>query len=528
MQTETQLQYMNTEYWSGSTGGNARVAPSISLVDSPVGKAIRASIESPGDYQGLNLHLPEKIDLRKAGAVSFDIEQTAYKGNGQAAVMLIFPTGSGLIATPEFNASGWKHVHIPMDVRTLKSLGSQSSPALGEIKEIRFSLFSALKSPGQHLSIANLEFHPPVIEEGPVTVAGYRYNAAPTSGDNSCTWLTDGKVDRERQVFFREYSDEPDITFDLGALYLIRKFELEAVAIPSQNISEILLYTSFDGKDWKMAKHIPNLDAGTEEKQYSIAADQLNLLARYIRVHAGRNRTDFPLRFAEITFSGKLPTDAEMAMAAAQQYDLGPELPTPNEANYWKFSGTDGAVWIHRQNGILVRYEKQERLLAERLFSRYELSDGKNPVKADAYSDQVLSGKLESPGVFLVTTTNPALPGGAIPKSGSLRDRVNNTPPFFFCKYSTCFFLLSCYGMLKRIYKRSYGNGDGTTTRVSKGTGEAVWSGARVDCPYNTQVRARTMRMRERQAASVLLSVEVFSRFEKQDPVCEAVRGKGV
>jgi hypothetical protein len=117
---------------------------------------------------------------------------------------------------------------------------------------------------------------------------------------------------------------------------------------------------------------------------------------------------------------------------------------------------------------------------------------------------------------------------GAIPKSGSLRDRVNNTPPLFFCKYSTCFFLLSCYGMLKRIYTRSYGNGDGTTTRVSKGTGEAVWSGARVDCPYNTQVRARTMRMRERQAASVLLSVEVFSRFEKQDPVCEAVRGKGV
>jgi len=411
MQTETQLKYMKTEYWSGATGGNARVAPSISLVDSAVGKAIRASVESPGDYQGLNLHLPEKIDLRKTGAISFDIEQTAYKGNGQAAVMLIFPTGSGLLATPEFNASGWRHVHIPMDVRTLKSLGSQSSPALGEIKEIRFSLFSALKTPGQHLSIANLKFHPPVIEEGPVTVAGYRYNATPTRGDNSCTWLTDGKVDRERQVFFREYSDEPDITFDLGALYLIRKFELEAIAIPNQNISEILLYTSFDGKDWKMAQHIPNLDAGTEEKQYSIAADQLNLLARYIRVHAGRNRTDFPLRFAEITFSGKLPTDAEMAMATAQQYDLGPELPAPDEANYWKFSCPDGTVWIHRQNGILVRYENQGRLLAERLFSRYELSDGKNPVKADAYSDHVLSGKLESPGVFLVTTSNPALPG---------------------------------------------------------------------------------------------------------------------
>ncbi|NMA19657.1 MAG: hypothetical protein GX927_03670, partial [Lentisphaerae bacterium] len=65
MQTETQLQYMKTEYWSGATGGNARIAPSISLVDSPVGKAIRASVESPGDYQGLNLHLPENIDLRK-------------------------------------------------------------------------------------------------------------------------------------------------------------------------------------------------------------------------------------------------------------------------------------------------------------------------------------------------------------------------------------------------------------------------------------------------------------------------------
>lgn len=410
-QTEAQLQYMKTEYWSGSSGGNARVAPSISLVDSPVGKAIRASVEAQGDYQGLILHLPEKIDLRKTGTITFDIEQNAYKANGQAAVMLIFPTGSGLIATPNFNASGWRHVRIPMDVRTLKSLGSQSSPALGEITEIRFSLFSALKSPGQHLSIANLEFHPPVIEEGSVTVAGYRYNATPTHGDNSCTWLTDGKVDPERQVFFREYSDEPDITFDLGALYLIRKFELAAIAIPSQNISEILLYTSFDGQDWKLAKHIPNIDAGTEEKNYSITADQINLLARYIRVHAGRNRTDFPLRFAEITFSGKLPTDAEMALAAAQQYDLGPELPHPTEADYWKFSSPDGTVWIHRQHGILVRYEKQGRRLAERMFSRYELSDGKSPVKADSYGDQVFSGKLDSPGVFLVTTANPALPG---------------------------------------------------------------------------------------------------------------------
>ena len=42
------------------------------------------------------------------------------------------------------------------------------------------------------------------------------------------------------------------------------------------------------------------------------------------------------------------------------------------------------------------------------------------------------------------------------------------------------------------------------------------------------RMRARAMRMRERQAASVLLPVAVFSWFEKQDPVCEAVRGKSV
>ncbi|MDQ0290849.1 hypothetical protein J3R75_002956 [Oligosphaera ethanolica] len=117
---------------------------------------------------------------------------------------------------------------------------------------------------------------------------------------------------------------------------------------------------------------------------------------------------------------------------------------------------------------------------------------------------------------------------GAIPKSGSLRDGVNTTPPHFFCKYSTCFFLLSLYGMLNRIYTRSCDDGDGKATRFGKGTGEAVWSGARIDCPYDAQVRARTMRMRERQAASVLLPVAVFSWFEKQDPVCEAVRGKSV
>ncbi|MFA6930634.1 MAG: discoidin domain-containing protein, partial [Lentisphaeria bacterium] len=410
-QSEAQLQYMKAELWSGETGGNAKVAPKISLVDSPVGKAIRVSVETPGEYQGMSLQLPEKVDLRKVGSITFDIEQNAYKKNGQAAVMLMFPNGSGLIATPEFNASGWRHVTIPIDVRTLRSLGSQSSPALGEISEIKFSVYAALKSPGQHLSIANLEFHPPVLGEGLLTVVSYRYNARPTAGDHSCTWLTDNKVERDRQAFFREYSDEPDITFDLGALYLIRKFKLSAIAIPSQNASEALLYTSYDGQQWKLAKHIPNRDAGTEEKSYDISEEEMNLLARYVRVHLGRNRTDFPVRIGEISFEGKLPTEEEMVVVASQQYDLGPNMPEVNEKDYWKFADPEGAIWIDRKNGILVHYERNDHLLAERIFSKYELTDGKTSLKADAYDDQVISGEMDGQGAFAVTTENPAIPG---------------------------------------------------------------------------------------------------------------------
>ncbi len=402
--------YMEAALWHGTANPGMRV-PQIGEVDTPEGKGIRATAVESGEWQGMRVDFLEPVDLSKIGRITFDFEQNAYDTAGQMAFMFRSTSGGGFLANPEFNPTGWRHVTIPVDARTLQGLG-QNSAALGPVDQITITLYQNFKTAGTHLTVANLVFHEKIEGDQPLPVASYIYNAPQTRGDDDRSWLTDGEISKEKQVFFREYSDEPDITFDLGAVCRIRKFTLSAVAVPSQNAAAVELSTSYDGKKWRLAKHIPNQDGGTEETSYAITADNIAIYGRYVKVHVLRNRTDFPVRIAEIAFEGRQPTQEELADAAAEQYDLGPEMPEISAQNYWQLNGPGGeSLLICKANGIAVAYEKDGRRLAERIFMRYELSDGRNPVITNSYRDIVGDIRQDAQGGFEVVTRNPELPG---------------------------------------------------------------------------------------------------------------------
>ena len=81
--------------------------------------------------------------------------------------------------------------------------------------EMRLYPYDAMNQAGMFFEIANFRFVPKSERVGPapIKVMSYTHLTQPTSGDVRCTVLTDG--DREQNVFYRQFSEEPDVVFDL-------------------------------------------------------------------------------------------------------------------------------------------------------------------------------------------------------------------------------------------------------------------------------------------------------------------------
>ena len=410
---EIDATYIKAEYWRGMAG-QAKVAPEITVADTPYGPTVFAKALARGAYQGFRIDFPEPVDLENVGAIDFDFFQTARPNqNGDGSIIIIYEDSSnGLMGNFHFSAEAWNHVTVPIDLRTLQSAAKQSTPVLGKVHSIQITLYSAMNSPGDTLGIANLKFLPKNSGAGPIKVVSYNYLARATSGDSSGKVLTDGEVVKADQAFYRAYADEPEIVFDLGAIYLVDSIALAAVAVPSQNISDCTVFTSNDGENFRTAAYIANKDASAAEKVYAVEGKGLNVAGRYVKLRIGRSRTDFPVNLAEVSFTGKIPTDAELAAVAASNYTVGPDMPEVTPENYVTLKGPDGlSVAVSRQNGVALQLRDGKEVLAERIFNSYELVGEKavRIAKADSYTDKVVSLGERDGGVEVVTV-NPALP----------------------------------------------------------------------------------------------------------------------
>ena len=259
--------YANLQYWNAQAG-QAPHMPVIKNANIPdVGVAVVATAIAKGPYQGMDIILPEPVDLSNVGAITFDFGQNVVRNRaGAGSIILRYDNRNGLMGVFQFDKKEWSKVRVPIDLRTLKSLAKQSQPVAGKVTKINFSMFAAFDSPGEFIGVANLTFEPKQTTSGLIRVDNYRHAAKPTRGDSSGKVLTDGKVNEADQAHFRQYADNPDIIFDLGAMYLVNKIELAAVAVPGQNISDYSIYTSNDGKNFKLTSHVKNTDTSTEKK----------------------------------------------------------------------------------------------------------------------------------------------------------------------------------------------------------------------------------------------------------------------
>jgi len=404
------LDYMKTEMWQGTTGGNAPVEPKISRITSPVGPAIQVKAITDGAYQGMDLKLPGVLDMSKVGWIEFDFYQTAYHSSGDALVKVYYDVdgqkGTGLFLNFKYTKGQWSHVRIPVDPRTNAGFPHQgSSVSYGRTDRIHFCVYGTLDKTGEMLAVANLKFIPRPAENGPIYVQNYRYENAPESGDVNCKILTDGKFSRKAQTMYPQYSSDPSIVFDLGALYLVDAITVDAFAAPGQNIADITVETSQDGKTWRTSGHIVNTNTDGKIQKYAVRGENLNALGRYFRLRMSRSRSDFFIQFGEITFSGKIPNDEEFRQAAASSYNIGPAMPEVNAQNYYMSNSSYGSFAVCKKSGIAVDLKQLDFKVAERIYGLYELSDGKKTLKVNDYEAQVRSGKVLDDGTVEVEFT---------------------------------------------------------------------------------------------------------------------------
>jgi len=399
-------EYANLDYWRGNTGGNAPMIPEISLIDTVRGKAIQVKALAKGRYQGMNLTFPEVIDTAKVGTIEFDFFQTAYHNDGTAQLILNYVGGNGMNLPFRFRKRGWSHVVIPIDLRTVNML-KPGTPVHGQVREAVFTIYAALDTPGETFAVANLRFIPRQEGSQKITVRSYRYlSARPNSGEKTNLTLTDSVVSKDSQVHYDWYTEDPYIEFDLGALYLIDRIELQGIGVPSQNISAITIESSSDGKKFRTTANFKNEDDAATEKLFSIVGKNQALLGRYFRIRGARSRTDFPIDISEVSFSGKLPNDEELRRAIISNYNLGPDMPAVSEKDYYLYTNKKNSFAICKKTGILRNLTCDGVILVDRMLCRYDLSDGKKQLLSNDYSARLIKYRTLDNGVEVTFTVD--------------------------------------------------------------------------------------------------------------------------
>ena len=176
-----------------------------------------------------------------------------------------------------FQAGGgeWRKVELPLDPNSWKSVGKQVELSIGQASQLQWYPFRAMDNPGEYMTIDGLKFLPKLEGEHPIAVQGYKHVAPPSLGDDDGKALTDGKVEKEAQGWWRQFSDLPDITFDLGGIYLVDKVVLQALAVPSQNLSGFILSSSMDGETWQPVASVKNADERAVEALHALEGKNL-------------------------------------------------------------------------------------------------------------------------------------------------------------------------------------------------------------------------------------------------------------
>lgn len=409
--------------WGGYQGQASVPAHVKAVQNKKYGAVTRIEAAANGGYQGATAKFTPSADIKNSAALEFDIRHNISKGKTGFIIRFEQPEGMfyGSVTTA---SSDWQKVSMPFDAQSFTP-ESGNTVTFAQATEMRIYPYEAMDKKGEFIEIANFRLVPKTEVSGPapIKVMSYRHLAKPTSGDSNETALVDGN--KTNNVFYRQFSEEPDVVFDLGGRYVIDSMTIDALAAPSHNFSEIAVMSSFNGKDWIPGGILKNNDSGTIAKatSYTFTPGDKPVIGRYIRIRAARPRSDFTVNIAEVSFIGHTPSADELKKASELNYDTGVVMPKRNTKDYVKFQNGDWQLWISRKNGVVNGVFYKGKLLVERFTPRYTMQTRARDTEVDGNLDKVEKIRQNADSVTM-TVTNAKLPGLAIERTWKVENNA--------------------------------------------------------------------------------------------------------
>ena len=369
-------------------------------------KVVRIEAVAAGKYQGAVGKFVPPVDFSRYSAMEFYIRHNI--GRRAMAILLDGKTGKINSSFSAAASEKWSKVVIPLDKDSFKAQRG-NTVNFSEMYEMRIAPFANMDAKGKYLELTGFKFLPKTSGTGQIKVMKYIHNGAkPTTGENG-TALTDG--DKKKNVHYRQFSDDPFITFDLGGKFTVDEIKVFANTAPSHNFAEIAFFSGIDDKDFVPAGVLRNEKSGTETvlSEYSFKSGDKPVVGRYIRLKATRPRSDFPVEFSEVEFFGHTPTDEEMQKAAALNYDTGVKMPKRSSKYYAIFQQGDYKLYISRNNGVVNGLYYKNKLIVERMTPVYTLQTRAKDTIVDGNNDKVKNIETQD-GKVVVTAVNKDLP----------------------------------------------------------------------------------------------------------------------
>ncbi|MBO7742063.1 MAG: discoidin domain-containing protein, partial [Victivallales bacterium] len=418
--------------WEGGTGG-ALAAPKLTIGQETYNDHPVITCESivDGEYQGILGTIAGKPDLSKYTGVRF-FARCNFIDKGACVFRLNCRGTDGIVywIYTEFTLTNqWTEVTIPFNPPFWKA--AEGEAKFGIAESLSIYPYAAMNHKGCKLEVAGLQLIEPGSAAAPLTVQAYRYLNAPDTGDPQRKALTDGSM--ATQAYWRQYSDDAEIIFDLGSIYAVTDISVTANSIPAHNFSEMRITASVDGKDYYPVTILRNTRTDTKPVEHSIAF-QGKSIGRFFRFRAVKPRPDFQIYIGEVKFSGYIPTVEEEKADAVNRYVIGPEMPARDSKAYVKAVLGDYTLWVNRENGVLNGVQFRDKLWIERLANRYVSQSRAEDKHFSAYDDKISDLKVTGRSVSF-TAVNPGLPGITLSKcyeldaTGALLEtvRVNKT-----------------------------------------------------------------------------------------------------
>ncbi len=402
--------------WQG-LAGQAQQPPTVSQVKTPDGQtAFRAEPVVNGPYQGIKGDLQKVFDPREYSGIEFMARQQVITGKCRMVFRLDQTAdAAGQVRqsyAPVLIGNDWQTVSVPFD--QLNWIAPEGADKLAPVKGLTFYPFDLLNTPGKSIEIGPVRLlskNDKTVR--PLTVASYKYINEPTSGDNNRNELTDGDI--RNGAYYRQYSNDAEVVFDLGAVFAVTKIEVGAFCPPGHNFTELQISCSSDNKNFVSWGTVKNTMDGADAVEMNLS-NQAYGIGRYFKLRAAKIRPDFFTWLGEVKLYGYVPGEQEKIDFQTKAYDLGPAIESVADGKYAALQSGNVQAFVNLRNSVINGVTIGGQRYVERIANFYTLQTRKTDTDVSGYDDEVLKVLEQTNSSVTLLCSNKKLPDILITK----------------------------------------------------------------------------------------------------------------